>query len=102
MVPAARDGENAQRDRIDEWWNPRVPSGDSTRRALVGMSRKESTQAEALKNTQGFVGRRGWASWERRQGSAMNAPLRGAPLTPLPARGGGVFPKRCLTTPMPL
>jgi hypothetical protein len=23
MVPAARDIENAPRDRIDEWWNPR-------------------------------------------------------------------------------
>ena len=27
---------------------------------------------------------------ERRQGSTMNAPLRGAPLTPLPAREGEV------------
>jgi len=25
MVPAAREGENAQRDRIDEWWNPSGP-----------------------------------------------------------------------------
>jgi hypothetical protein len=44
MVPAARDGENAQRDRIDEWWNPSGPPGDSTRRALVGLSPKRIPQ----------------------------------------------------------
>ena len=39
----------AQRDRIDEWWNRRVPLQDSTRRALVRKSRKESSKDEALK-----------------------------------------------------
>jgi hypothetical protein len=38
----------AQRDRIDDWWNRSVPSPDSMRRALAGMSRKESSKDEAL------------------------------------------------------
>jgi hypothetical protein len=36
-------------DRIDDWWNRRVPLQDSTRRALVRKSQKESSKDEALK-----------------------------------------------------
>jgi hypothetical protein len=36
-------------DRIDEWWSRRVPLKDSTRRALVGKSQKESVKDEVLK-----------------------------------------------------
>src|ERR1022692_2981400 len=38
MVPAARDGENAQRDRIDEWWNP---SGSTVRFEKASLGRFE-------------------------------------------------------------
>ena len=43
---ARRARESAERDRIDEWWNPSGPPGDSTRRTLVGWSPKRIPQGE--------------------------------------------------------
>lgn len=61
------------------------PLRDSERRALVGTRQKESSRDEARLKARGFVPLTRMRSWERRQGSAMNDPLRGSPLTPLPA-----------------
>src|SRR6202140_733279 len=76
---SARGGEFERRimvrqltDRIDEWWNRRVPSQDSTRRALVGKSRKESSKVEALEKPQDFDPLRVYVRRPRRQGSTMN------------------------------
>jgi len=35
--------------RMGEWWNPSVPPGDSTRRALVGMSRKRIHKGRGMR-----------------------------------------------------
>jgi len=64
------------------------------RQALVRTSQKESAKDEAWKKTPCFVPFASMTIRDRRQGSAMNAPLRGAPLTPLPDRGGEVLAKR--------
>src|ERR1700692_4856109 len=97
---SARGGEFERRimvrqmtDRIDDWWNRRVPSQDSTRRALVGMSRKESAKKESAKD-EAQVKRLGLVP-DLILGAPcaasrveMNAPTKnvGAPLTPRPSR----------------
>ena len=88
-------------DRIDEWWNRKIPLQDSTRRALVGKSRKESSKVEALKKASELrphlsVSVPGAASrvFDKRPDKRRRGALDSAP---------GTQPEKCcLTKPTPL
>ena len=74
-------------DRIHGWWSKTIHRGIQRSRALVDATQKIPAKDEAPFYELRFVRRTIVRSRPRCQGSAMNAPLRGAPLTPLPARG---------------